>query len=62
LLRENGVQNGVLVFAPVYNGHRTNPPASRYEMLRGFVLGVFRVNDLLDLATAQLAPAGLDIE
>ena len=62
LVQETGDQVGVLVFLPVYrNGTSTESVEDRRANLEGFVLGVFRIGDLVERALAQLEPAGIDI-
>ncbi len=63
LVQERGEQRGVLVFLPVFRSGLEESKSGRTdEKLQGFVLGVFRVGDLLDTALAELAPAGICIE
>ena len=53
---------GFLVVLPVYNnGKPLNNIAARRENLRGFVLGVFRPNDMLTAALRKLHPEGIDV-
>lgn len=46
LVQEQGTEKGFLVFVPVYEGH-PETEASRFNDLRGFVLGVFRISDII---------------
>ena len=51
LVQETGDQYGFLIFLPVYrNGAPTNTVAERRRNLEGFILGVFRISDLVDAA------------
>lgn len=62
LVQEKGEQFGFLVFRPVYQkGKPLNSPAARKKYLEGFVLGVFRIGDIVERALGDLAPAGIDI-
>jgi len=55
LVQETEQQAGFLVLMPVYaNNRATDSPEARRENLRGFVLAVFRVGDIV---TATLPPA-----
>jgi PAS domain S-box-containing protein len=62
LVQEKGDQYGVLVFIPEYQTPVT-PDAveQRREALTGFVLGVYRLGDLLEACIAPLKPVGIDI-
>ncbi|MHC4295226.1 MAG: CHASE domain-containing protein, partial [Planctomycetota bacterium] len=56
LVQETGVQFGFLIFVPVYRkGTSTETPDERYENLEGFVLGVFRIRDMVEEAFGELA-------
>ena len=62
LVQETGDQWGFLVLVPVYrNGASLETVEARRANLAGFVLGVFRLGDLLDWATGQLGPRGIDV-
>jgi len=62
LVQETGRQLGVLVFLPVYRkGARADSVQDRRANLEGFVLGVFRIGDLLESARSQLEPQGVDV-
>jgi len=62
LVQETASQAGFLVFLPVY---RKNVPirsvAERRENLEGFILGVFRIGDMVETALAYLEPQDIDI-
>ncbi len=62
LVQEKGNQYGTLVFIPWY---RPAAPLDTVEQRRvalvGFVLGVYRLSDLLEACVAALPPAGIDI-
>lgn len=62
LVQEEGTQSGFLVFAPVYAG-RLPPaePSVRRAALRGFVVGVYRVSDLVEGGLAPLSAVGVDL-
>ena len=61
LVQEPGEQFGVLVFRPVYRrGAPADTAASRRSGLQGFVLGVFRVGDLVENANPDLPPRGIE--
>ena len=61
LVQEQADQHGFLVFRPVYRGGFL-PPAGgpRQQALSGFVLGVFRVKNIVEKAN-RVAPAGSGI-
>jgi diguanylate cyclase (GGDEF)-like protein len=62
LVQETGDQAGVLVLLPVYrNGTPTESVEDRRANLEGFVLGVFRIGDLVERALAPLTPHGIDV-
>jgi len=62
LVQETGNQAGFLVLLPVYrNGTSPESVEDRRANLEGFVLGVFRVGDLVERALAPLAPKGIDV-
>lgn len=62
LVQETGSQFGFLIFLPVYHrdilgmGRR-----DRHPRLKGFMLGVFRIGDLVEKAISYLDPQGIDI-
>ena len=49
LVQEKGEQFGFLIFAPIYKGH-PDTSVGRYNNLKGFVLGVFRIGDIIEHA------------
>ena len=61
LVQERGAQSGLLIFQPVY---QKNVPIDSIENrrmnLEGFVLGVFRIGDLLADSLAYLKSHGID--
>ena len=58
---ETGNQFGFIVFAPVYRkGALTNTDQARRDNLEGFMLSVFRINDIVEEATGSLKPEGVD--
>ena len=62
LVQETGNQAGFLVLLPVYrNGTSPESVEDRQANLEGFVLGVFRIGDLVERALAPLAPKGIDV-
>ena len=51
---------GVLVFIPVFRpGPLPAEPDGRLEALRGFVLGVFRIDEMIDRPLARIGPDGV---
>jgi|GEM_PF-2185051 len=62
LIQEPGAQYGVLVFLPLYNhGTASRSVAERQRDLRGFVLGVFKIDDLMKAALHGLDRTGIEI-
>jgi len=62
LVQEKGEEFGFLVFLPVYmKGVALDTVESRRQNLVGFVLGVFRIADVVEKALAYLQPAGMDV-
>jgi PAS domain S-box-containing protein len=62
LVQETGSQFGFLVFLPVYQrGSPTDSIDQRRENLEGFVLGVFRIGDIVEKALTYLESEGIDI-
>ncbi len=62
LVQETGRQFGSLIFLPVYEkGTRVDSLEARRRNLQGFVLGVFRVGDLVENALASLSAAGINV-
>ena len=58
LVQETGDQYGFLVFVPIFrNGEPIATPQQRRDNLTGFALGVFRVGDLVEGASADEAKA-----
>ena len=47
LVQETGNQTGILFMLPVYKGAITPPASQREQMLRGYVVGVYRMGELL---------------
>jgi signal transduction histidine kinase len=60
LVQEYGDQYGVLVLGPIYRGNRGGEPAERRANLIGYVSGVYRLGDLVNVSTSldQAAGAG----
>ena len=57
LVQETEEQFGILVFLPVFrNGFPTETLADRRENLTGFVLGVYRVGDIVEQSIARENP------
>jgi PAS domain S-box-containing protein len=62
LVQEKDKKIAVLAFLPIYqNGKVTDSVAERRKELQGFVLGIFRVEDLLEDAMSGISPQRLDI-
>lgn len=63
LVPETSSQHGLLIFLPVYDGGLKDEASAteRHEALRGFVLGVFQVGEILDVAMKYLEPRPIDI-
>jgi len=64
LVPETSSQHGLLIFLPVYDSALNKEEATtneRHEALRGFVLGVFQVGGILDIAMKYLEPRPIDI-
>lgn len=62
LVQETGDQFGLLVFLPLYEkGAVIESIANRRKHLKGFVLGVFRVSDIVERALTYMAPEVVDI-
>jgi PAS domain S-box-containing protein len=58
---ETGNQYGFIVFEPVYRkGVLTDTDQARRDNLEGFMLGVFRINDIVEEAMSLLEPVGVD--
>jgi PAS domain S-box-containing protein len=61
LVQEKAGQYGFLVFVPLYQrGVPLNTPETRREHLRGFILGVFRVRDIVEKSLTGTQPAGIN--
>jgi diguanylate cyclase (GGDEF)-like protein/PAS domain S-box-containing protein len=60
LVQERNQQFSVLAFAPVYHAQTTATDVEeRRRQLKGFVLGVMRISDVVEAALAQTEPQGL---
>ncbi|MBF0381276.1 MAG: CHASE domain-containing protein [Magnetococcales bacterium] len=62
LVQEKEKKFGVLVYFPIYrHGAPTDTVSQRREHLRGFVIGVFRVADLIEsIIESHMIPSGVD--
>ena len=61
LVQEKATQYGFLAFLPIYQ--QSGPLVSvksRRQALKGFVLGVFRLGDILKHALSHMTPVGID--
>ena len=55
-------RDGFLVYLPAYEkGQPTGSVAERRKNLLGFLIGVFRPNEMLEAALAKLQPEGIDV-
>ncbi len=62
LVEEPGQGSGFLIFLPIYKrGAPTGSVQNRRKGLQGFVVGVFRLADLVDRALAYLRPEDIDV-
>ncbi len=64
LMRKNmeAEQFGITVFYPIYDkGSRPQNTAQRRESIRGFIMGVFRIQDIVERAIENLAQAEINI-
>jgi PAS domain S-box-containing protein len=62
LVQEKHDQYGFLNFTPLYrHGAPLNTIQQRRRHLQGFVLGVYRIGDLVEKALSHLTPSGIDI-
>jgi len=62
LVQETGNKSGFLLLLPVYaKGLPTESIENRRKNLEGFVLGAFRVGDIVEKALTYLEPQGIDI-
>ncbi|MCA8975594.1 MAG: CHASE domain-containing protein [Planctomycetes bacterium] len=59
LIQETGSQRGVLFFLPVYRDGVPPEAAARRDLVKGFVVGVFRTEDLLAGALGESGPANI---
>ncbi|MFZ1934205.1 MAG: CHASE domain-containing protein [Thermoguttaceae bacterium] len=61
-VRDPTEAGGFLVCVPVYEKDKpTKTLADRRKYLMGFILGVFRPSDMLDVALAPMKPEGIDV-
>ena len=60
LVQEKAEQFGFLVFNPLYRNHSSTLEERRANLL-GFVLGVFRIKDVVETAISHSKPLGLDL-
>jgi PAS domain S-box-containing protein len=60
LVQEEGEQFGFLIFVPIYKG-QPQTSAERRDELKGFVLGVFRIDDIWEKAISYVNPENLGI-
>ncbi len=62
LVQETRTQTAFLVFHPLYNKEiSADSVESRRKNLKGFVLGVFRVEDLVEDTLSVINPGGVDL-
>lgn len=62
LVQEKEEQFGFLVFQPVYEHEKQlGTIDDRRRYLKGFVLGVYRVGDIIEKALAEFEPSGIDV-
>ncbi|MBF0505453.1 MAG: CHASE domain-containing protein [Nitrospirae bacterium] len=60
-VQETKSQFGFIVFAPIYRKEALiNSDRARWDNLKGFALGVFRISDIAEKATHYLKPEGVD--
>ena len=63
LVQEKGTQSGVLIFLPVYaEGSVPGDTESRRRDLSGFILGVFRIGDMVTAAVKPFDQRNIDID
>jgi len=64
LVQENAKQFGFLVFSPVYEANESDAPRNDPASLKGFVLAVYRVGDMIDKSLSYLTeqPLRLRVE
>lgn len=61
LVQERASQSGFLIFSPIYRSQAPLDTVQRRRAnLLGFVLGVFRVGDVVEKALSYHAPGGID--
>lgn len=62
LVQETEGQFAFIVFAPVYKkAARAGSAQERYSNLDGFVLGVYRIGDIVENSLTYLKPGGIDV-
>ncbi len=60
LVQETGQQHGILIFLPIFKpGPGWQGTETHTRNLSGFVVGVFRIGDMVQTATANLAARGV---
>ena len=63
LVQEHGTQSGVLAILPVYrNNMAHNTVEEKRANIQGFIVGVFRIGDMLDAALKEINHENLDIQ
>jgi PAS domain S-box-containing protein len=63
LLRDEKEQDAFIVFIPIYKKNvPLNTVAERRKNVRGFVLGVFEIGDMVKRALSYLKPSGIDLD
>jgi PAS domain S-box-containing protein len=60
LVQEQGEQFGFLIFVPIYNGNPATP-TTRNRNLKGFLLGVYSIDGIIDNALNYAVPKSSDI-
>jgi len=62
IVHDNNDQNSFIIVTPIYqNAAPIHTTQQRRRHLQGFVLGAYRIGDLVEKAIAHLAPSGIDI-
>ena len=62
LVQEKHDQYSFLIFSPIYqHGASLKTTQQRRRHLQGFVLGAYRIGDLVEKAIADRAPSGIDV-
>ncbi len=62
MLEDTKATDGFLVYLPVYEkGKPVENVAERRKFLAGFILGVFRPNEMIVAALSKLQPEGIDV-